>query len=71
MSMGEPTDPALIDRIARLVLDSHDRGLRCQRCTDVGCGEPDWARLMLRQVAVVVARRQAEAAAASEVVPAP
>ncbi|MGS2615118.1 hypothetical protein ACVCAH_11425 [Micromonospora sp. LZ34] len=44
-----------------MVIDSHDRGHRCQRCTDSGCDQLPWAAGMLRDMELIVARRRAAA----------
>jgi len=67
--MDEPTDPAFVAHIARQVIDSHERGWRCQRCTDTGCTEPGWAQMMLRQMAELSGEQRAAVADGRPAVP--
>lgn len=60
--LDEPTDPAFVAEIARMVIDSHERGQRCQRCASGGCDQLDWARLMARQMAELSGERRAAVA---------
>ncbi|MEV1315391.1 hypothetical protein AB0J14_04820 [Micromonospora arborensis] len=54
-----PTDPAFVKQIARQVISSHERGDRCQRCTESGCDQLDWAQMMLRDLAAATGERRA------------
>ncbi|HEY9414422.1 MAG TPA: hypothetical protein VIQ30_06675 [Pseudonocardia sp.] len=42
--IDEPVDRASVLFSARLTVDSHNAGRRCQCCTDDGCRQLDWAR---------------------------
>ncbi|MFG2046116.1 hypothetical protein ACGFIW_01630 [Micromonospora sp. NPDC048935] len=56
--MDEPTTPAFVSQIAQQVIGSHEQGQQCQRCTDAGCDQVDWARMMLRDLAAATTAEQ-------------
>ena len=42
--IDEPTDPAFVVFVARMTIDSHHAGKRCQCCTADGCEQLAWAQ---------------------------
>lgn len=50
----EPVNPAFVVAVARQILDHHDKGGTCQRCTPADCDQTVWA---LQQIAEHHARR--------------
>ena len=45
----ERIDVPFVVEVARMTIDSHDAGRRCQCCTDDGCEQDAWARQRLAE----------------------